>query len=705
MALTITQIGSEIVTEKKVVRAVTNVPLGAVTSVIMEVMINGLVVDHTLEHLPILGTIDTFDFEINSIIKDYFASEFLALNGANQTTIENVLVALNFQEVTAAGVQPTQYGSSLIVKNITQDIFEIEEFDLADYDCGDNGSTSSKLLTSSPSTIPIGDNTSVHVSCYKVSYDVSLLPKQEWTIETYLNGAFVAQTTEGVTVPNRTITGFIPVGKHDISTYRFDFDSSTGIDEVRIYIRDILAPNTARSETKTFVFNKACEKSITLSWLNEFGTQDTHDFLGNITRTGKYTDSTFKRTRPVNPASTDLGDLVYKSSYNYEYDLFSDRMPEEHVQWLSKILINKRAAIQGAGGNYTGALTATQLTPSLTAVNQYGTPVDGGNGFMYVPPFLGNDILKINISTGVLSTIGTFAGVNPKWFAGKRAPNGKIYFIPNFDDNVLVLDPSNDTTVQLPVPTSTGAFQKWKGIEMTAAGIIYCPPANGATTFLKIDTTTDTVTEFGSLTDDYFTSCLASNGEIYSFGFANVPFLKMNATTEAVSTFGNQGAVNVQAAQSYEVNGFVYGFGTTTHIYKIDISTDAVTLITYASIGVPVAVNAIVEVTLGQDGNFYILPENGSDLWRYNPLTNVADNVTTIQAAQNYYTSGTADTGEIFGVPSGADQVVKIALTTAEKRYYPIVITTEETILEDKFTPETIFRLKFRLANRRKGLK
>ena len=47
----------------------------------------------------------------------------------------------------------------------------------------------------------------------------------------------------------------------------------------------------------------------------------------------------------------------------------------------------------------------------------------------------------------------------------------------------------------------------------------------------------------------------------------------------------------------------------------------------------------------------------------------------------------------------------KPLVVTKGEKYFPIVITTDETVLDDKFTPETIFRLKFRLANRRKGLK
>lgn len=343
MALTLTQIGSEIATEKLIIQAVTdNAP--TVTSVQLEVFINSGGVKHTLQHLPILGTTDTFQFEINSIVKDYFASEFLPLVGVNQTTIENAMVGVYAREFYSDVIQGTPYEYFVIIKNITQDVFEIEDFDLTDYDCGDAGSTSSKFLTSSPSTVYVEDQTSVHVSCLTTSYVGSITPKQEWYLQTFLNGGLVGTFNENVLVPTRG-NAQAPADKYDISTYRIDFFGSA-FDEARLIIRDIDSPFTTRSETKTFKLKKVCYKAITLSWLNEFGCQDTFTFDGNINRVGKYTDSTFKRTRPVSPASTDVGDLVYKSSYNYFYDLFSDRMPESTVQWLSKILINKRAAIQ-----------------------------------------------------------------------------------------------------------------------------------------------------------------------------------------------------------------------------------------------------------------------------------------------------------------------------------------------------------------------
>jgi len=699
MALTLTKIGTEIATEKLVVQAVTD-NHGNVTTVICEVLINSTVVQATLEHLPVIGSTTDFDFEINSIVKDYFSNEFLALTGPNQTTTLVAMVSVRLNEVLSGVVDPTTYREEAFVKNITQDVFEIEDFDLTNYDCGDAGNTASKLLTSAPSPLPIGDLTSVHVSCLTTSY-TGTTPKQEWTIETYLNGVFVTQTTEAVDVPTNGISGEIVGGKYDISNYRIDFDSSNGYDEVRIYVRDIANPFTQRSETKVFKLNDSCDKDITLSWYNEFGVQDSFTLLGNINRVGKYTDSTFRRARPVNPVSTDVGDLVYKSNYNYEYNLFSDRMPETTVQWLSKILINKRAAIQDQGGKYLGGALTTQLTSPVVGVNQYGLPVDGGNGFMYVPPLLANDILKINIATGVITSFGSFPAAHPKWFSTEIAPNGKIYCIPFLDDDILVIDPATDTTTTLTVVT-LGLVQKWKTSAITSSGVIYCPPSTGVTSILKIDTSTDTVTEFGTIADTYNSCALSSNGFIYCFTVpSGNPFLKINTSTDATSTFGTQGTETINSSRSFELGGFIYGFGV-TDIYKINILTDAVTTISNASVGIPVGWGDSI---LGLDGNFYFVPNLNDDLVVYNPTTNTATTLENIETAPEWYAVGISGTGIMYGIPNKTNEVLEIQLKQTTRKYFPIVIETEDTVLEDKFTPETIFRIKFRMANRRKGLK
>ena len=102
MALTVTQTGSEVVTEKLVFTALQDTPL-SFPETEMELIVNDASNTFIFQHLPRLGTNDTFDFEVNSILKDYFSGEFLALTGANQTAIDNALVFLVFRQVDTSG--------------------------------------------------------------------------------------------------------------------------------------------------------------------------------------------------------------------------------------------------------------------------------------------------------------------------------------------------------------------------------------------------------------------------------------------------------------------------------------------------------------------------------------------------------------------------------------------------------------------------
>ena len=180
MALTIVKTGSTISTEKLVIQLTSDDVL--VTSVIMNVRLATGLNAHTLEHQPIFGSTNVFQFEVNSILKDYFNFEFQALSGSGTTTIENVISRLLFNEVISGVVQVPEYTTSAIIENITQDVFEIEDFSFADYDCGTAGTTSSKFLTSAPNPLLMGNNTSQFLSVLETSYTgvpPTLTPEQE----------------------------------------------------------------------------------------------------------------------------------------------------------------------------------------------------------------------------------------------------------------------------------------------------------------------------------------------------------------------------------------------------------------------------------------------------------------------------------------------------------------------------------------------
>jgi hypothetical protein len=385
------------------------------------------------------------------------------------------------------------------------------------------------------------------------------------------------------------------------------------------------------------------------------------------------------------------------------------------------MLINKRAAIQSKFVSSVPALGSTTLFGSVSVSQQYGVLVDGGNGFMYAPPLTGTAVLKIDKATNAISNFGTFAGGFPKWNSAQRAPNGKIYCTPFFNDDVLVIDPSTDTTYTIAVPTTTGAFLKWQTSAITSSGVIYAPPAGSTvTTILKIDTSTDSVTEFGNVLPapvgsfKYLSSCNASNGFIYCFSGGNEAFLKINTATDALTSFGNQGTDACNSHTSYEVNGFIYAFAYSStlppvspfNIIKIDVSNDSITTVFLGNVA---SGHLIAE--LGADGKFYLLPYVSDFIRTFDPSTGAIVDLPTILTNPEWATSGVSDSGDIFGIPqlvlSLNEEMVRISFVSSSSgvgKYFPIVITTEESTLEDKFSPETLFRVKFRLANRRKGL-
>jgi hypothetical protein len=711
MAIIITTTGSEISTEKFVATATSDDP--AVTSVILRVHIDGVQTDHTLENLPDFGTTDTFSFEINSIIKDYFDFQFLALTGANQTTTQNVLVGIEFLEVIGTAVGGASFRDFVVTKNMTQDTFEIEYFDLANYDCGDAGSATSKLLTSAPNPLPVGDLTSVFTSCLTTSYDGGLLPKQEWVIETYLNGVLVVATTEAVTVPTRGISGYITDGKYDVSNYRFDFDSSTGIDEVRIYIRDIASPFTTRSETRSYKLNDACERAITLSWYNELGAQDTFTFLGNINRVGKYTDSSFKKVRPVNPLSTNVGDLVYKSSYNYQYDIFSDRMPQKDVEWLSKILINKRAAIQSISSTSKLSFSGDNYLGSMPEDFSYAQFVDAGNGFAYAAPARSGNFLKLNLTTKALTTVTSAfpSGVAPYYNFGVLSNvNNKIYFLPadfGVVSDVLVFDPSLETY------TTFGLGTLLNGVArpvITSGGVIYARE-QGSSDFVKIDTNTNVITILNSVVSGSGSQAiLGGNGFVYFVSnSATSEFHKIQISNDNITTIpAPLSSGYAISSGSLAPNGFIYcnmhKFNE-NFIFKIDTSNDVSSIINTGN----TVDNAWFDTFIMQNGNVYFLGSFDNEILEVdtsNDSLSVVANITITAGSEFTYITAIGDKAYSIGTFNNSPVLeLDFQSSSTGGKYFPILITTEETVLDDKFNPETLFRLKFRLANRRKGLK
>jgi hypothetical protein len=381
MALTFTTAGIDVSCEKYEITAITDNPSN-VLGVQLTVFIEGLgsTALATLEHVKDIGSGTNFTFEINDILRNYFDRNFVTLSTfINQITLENILATLEFREVINNVVQATPYRQFTNLKSFALDAFESDEFitqsGIDTYDLGDAGSTSSKFLTSSPSTILVSDFRRLFLSVLKVSYDGLNVSKQSYVVYSYDDTNTLVNTEIIVcSVPSRTYLNGA-TGRYDISMLMKTMLSNFDIYKITVQVIDNYGALTPRSEMKTFInSNYKCGRvrGVVLHWINEFGVQESYTFSGDFTRTLKTSKGFIKNSRPVEPTSVQVGELSYATSFNYEYDLYSARVDQATAQWLCKMLINGRVAIEKFDeGNPLRYFPITVLTAEVQDAGEF----------------------------------------------------------------------------------------------------------------------------------------------------------------------------------------------------------------------------------------------------------------------------------------------------------------------------------------------
>jgi hypothetical protein len=232
------------------------------------------------------------------------------------------------------------------------------------------------------------------------------------------------------------------------------------------------------------------------------------------------------------------------------------------------------------------------------------------------PAILVNDVWNnnfYNIRINFGSLFGGYTGCC-------LGPNGKIYFIPRFADNVLVLNPIDESYYFITSPdiSSGSGDRKWFSGSLAPNGKIYCAPAR-ATSILVIDTSADTMTaSIPSLSGlptngtadegKYYGGCLAPNGNIY---------------------FTPQNSVDLSAGSRF---------------IEVNPNTD-----TYRYVGPTYSgTRKYAGGTVGFDGNIYCGSDNAGDAIRFNPNTYA---VSTISTSSRLAGGTLAPNGKIYFYP------------------------------------------------------
>jgi streptogramin lyase len=340
------------------------------------------------------------------------------------------------------------------------------------------------------------------------------------------------------------------------------------------------------------------------------------------------------------------------------------------------------APVPDASGNYRGIVCAQNKKLYLIPTNRTlsgGDPTD-------------TNILEFDPKNNSYKFITSSVAGN--WYGGVLANNGKIYGIPFAENSVLEINPSTGTATTFTSPSSG-----FVGGVLASNGKIYGIPFN-ARTVLEIDPNTGTATTFGSLSsgNKWAHGVLANNGKIYGIPYDTNSVLEIDPIYKTVSTFGESSDVWLYNFAGWSdgvlgPDGNIYGIPSgDTSILKIDPINKTLQLTNTAGIQ---TYNGAV---CAPNGNIYTIPgyersvlsigvsaANKSPEWVTKPyevfprcgFTTVLDTVGIATASNQYFGGCLAIDGNIYAMPYGTNNILKINPNT-------------ETITQESNIPSTI---------------
>jgi hypothetical protein len=309
-------------------------------------------------------------------------------------------------------------------------------------------------------------------------------------------------------------------------------------------------------------------------------------------------------------------------------------------------------------------LSVTQTAAGIAAtggVNKSWGGVLAPNGKIYGVPNNGSNVFVINPSVDSYTNIGTTTG---RYAGGVLAPNGKIYAAPyDVTTTCLSIDPVTDTFTtfgSVPLPPLPNQNNGWVGGVVTESGLLYFIPHNSQDV-LVINPNDNSISYFGTAdttgTAQCAGACLGPNGKIYCAPWNKPGVLVIDPTTNTTTTITSNvpGGTTKYAGAVLAENGKIYMIPyASTLVLVIDPSNDtASTFSSFSGSGDNYA------GALGPDGKIYSPPFGGTN-WRViNPDNNT---VATVASGGRDFNRGAtlATNGCIYGIPGDGTDVAKI---------------------------------------------
>lgn len=321
-----------------------------IVSMISDVYVDGALVS-TIDKDPILGTTDTFRFEVGEILKKHFTNDLLdtsVTTGIRQSSGSALNYYIRTFEVLDNGTTlDTSWSEDGAGTNYSQSttaysfdgIMHYSQ-DLTNYVL--NSATEGLFLTNRPlASFAVTPKYKFSKILRGVPIELGLLSEQDVELRiTEYDSSFgvVSDTIESV---------ITPTNNKAIAQHSGAYDSTTAY--LRFRVRD--SGSNPISLNHLYKIIDSCGDETVVRWKNQYGGYDHYFFQGNSKKKAKSRQKTYEKRLEFGYSIGDRGETVRMSDNKEDFEIYTATEYFETIDWLHEIFESTDVAIS-TGATY-----------------------------------------------------------------------------------------------------------------------------------------------------------------------------------------------------------------------------------------------------------------------------------------------------------------------------------------------------------------
>jgi len=311
---------------------------------------------------PRFGTINTFDFDIQSVCQDYLTENLETITATELVDADKseVKVYLKIYDVTeSGGVLTTAWeedgtgipdltsGYSWAINTALQHE-ETQDLDAFSVETSDK-----RFLTHSPKTLSVKRTETIQLNFLSTGTK---------------RGRLKGYDSSDVLQSSTTTTSFLPSDK--IGIYTIDARLiATNIDYFIVTLEDTGA--VTLSEEIRFNFDESCnDNALRLKWVNPLGGIDAYTFNAERREELRFSSSTYERVIEQGYAVKDRGDTILKTTGKDSIEIFSKALTKAELVWLSQIGLSNNVWIDEGSNVFVPVIVTSRKVKTLNSSNK-----------------------------------------------------------------------------------------------------------------------------------------------------------------------------------------------------------------------------------------------------------------------------------------------------------------------------------------------